>query len=65
MLCEVVNGLGRVCEDFLSAMRTSIGFSNTQVLWIQNWDVDSEDEWEQRLLNVLHQENGWLSQEEG
>lgn len=65
MLCEVINGLGHVCEDFLSAMRTSIGFSNRQVLWFQNWDVDSEDEGQQSLFNVLHQENGFLSQEGG
>lgn len=65
MLCKVISGLGRVCEDFLSAMSTSIGFSNAQVLWFQNWDVGTEDEWEQRLSNVLHQENGWLSQEGG
>lgn len=60
MLCKVISDLRRVCEDFLSAMGSSIGFSNTQVLWFQNWDVGSEADWEQRLSNVLRQENGWL-----
>lgn len=49
MLCKMISGLRQVHEDFFSAMRANIGFSNTQMPWFQNWDVGSGADWKQRL----------------